>query len=109
MTGIVTNPAALGTALIDALDDDALDVLASRLVPLLADRLGPTVDEWLSSVDAAAYLGITVSSLHKLTASRVIPFEQDGPGCKLWFRRDQLDGWRRAGGSRLYRQSWEVT
>jgi hypothetical protein len=41
------------------------------------------------------YLGVSLAALHKHTAARTIPFEQDAPGCKLWFRRDELDAWRR--------------
>jgi hypothetical protein len=36
--------------------------------------------------------------VRKLAAQRAIPVHQDGPGCKLHFRRDELDEWRRAGG-----------
>ncbi len=99
----VSAPHGLAAALIDALDERALDALAERLAPRLSSRLGRTADEWLGSVAAAAYLGVSVNSLHKLTSARVIPFEQDGPGCKLWFRRDELDVWRQSGGSRFYR------
>jgi hypothetical protein len=53
----------------------------------------------MDSKAAAAYLGISIHALHKLTAAREIPFEQDGPGCKCWFRRSQLDRWRRGEGS----------
>jgi excisionase family DNA binding protein len=60
------------------------------------------VPQWLDSHEAADYLGITLNSLYKLTAERAIPFEQDGPGCKVWFRRSALDAWREAGGARSY-------
>jgi hypothetical protein len=91
------------TALIEALDDVALDKLADLLAPKLAARLAarePRPDEWLASSKAAAYLGISTNALHKLTAARAIPFEQDGPGCKAWFKRSSLDTWREAGGAR---------
>jgi hypothetical protein len=55
-------------------------------------------DDWLDAKRAAAHIGVTVNALHKLTAARSIPFEQDGPGCKCWFRRSDLDQWRRGGG-----------
>jgi hypothetical protein len=54
-------------------------------------------DEWLSSAEAATHLDLTVNALHKLTAARVVPFEQEGAGCKLWFRRNQFDAWRSSG------------
>ena len=85
---------ALARALLDELDDEALDALADRLAHRLRPA-APAPDGWLDAKRAAAFLGITANALHKLTAARVIPFEQEGPGCKLWFRRSELDGWRR--------------
>lgn len=90
----------LAAAVVAALDDIALDELADRLAPKLAARLAarePLPDEWLPSNKAAAYLGVSVNALHKLTAARAIPFEQDGPGCKMWFKRSELDEWRCTG------------
>ena len=61
-------------------------------------RLKPatvTPDRWLTAKEAASYLGITTTALHKHTSARTIPFEQDGPGCKLYFRAAELDDWRR--------------
>jgi excisionase family DNA binding protein len=93
----------LAAALLASLDDLALDELADRLAPKLAERLvarEQAPDEWLTSKQAAAYLGISVNALHKLTSARAVPFEQDAPGCKAWFRRSSLDAWREAGGAR---------
>jgi len=56
----------------------------------------------MTSDQAATYLSITVAALHQLTAARAIPFEQDGPGCKCWFKRGEVDAWRRAGGARAW-------
>lgn len=90
--------AALADALLDALDDAALDRLALLLAPRLEGRLVDRDDDrWLGARDAAAYLGLTVNALHKLTAARLIPFSQDAPGGKCWFLRSELDGWRRDG------------
>ena len=80
------------------LDDDDLDRLAELLAPRLAGRVTSTAgqpDGWLDSTQAAAYVGISRTALHKATAARSIPFEQDGPGCKCWFKRSNLDAWRR--------------
>ena len=88
----------LARALLDALDDDALEALAERLAPRLAGKLVPaqrSEDGWLDAKQAAAYIGLSSHALHKLTAARAIPFEQDGPGCKTWFKRSELDAWRR--------------
>ena len=82
-------------AVLEALDDDALDVLAAKVAPrLLSLERAPHDDGWIDARQAAAYLGTTLSSLWKLTAARQIPFSQDGPGCKCWFKRSQLDAWR---------------
>lgn len=50
---------------------------------------------WLDSAGAAEYLGMSKNSLHKLTASRSIPFVQEGPNCRCWFQREALDKWRK--------------
>ena len=97
----------LGAAFLAALDDGALDVLAGRLAPRLVPS-EPTsaqrTDDWLDARRGAAYVGLSLNALHKLTAARTIPFHQDGPGCKLWFRRAELDAWRTAGGARHWKR-----
>jgi excisionase family DNA binding protein len=84
----------LAGALIAQLDDQALAELATRLAPFLP-RADTPEDGWLSTRHAAKYLGITPNALHKFTAARAIPFEQDTPGGKCWFLRSELDAWRR--------------
>lgn len=91
--------ASIARVLVEAIEDNplALDRLAEALAPRLVTRLHnetPT-NEWLDSKEAAEHLGLTLNALHKLTAARRIPFEQDGPGCKCWFGRSELDAWRR--------------
>jgi excisionase family DNA binding protein len=80
--------------LIEALDDDACARLAERLGPYLRSVPPPPPDEWLDATRAAEYLGVPRSTLHKLTAEGAIPFAQDGPGCKLYFKPSALDAWR---------------
>lgn len=46
---------------------------------------------------AAEYLGIHRDSLRRLAAERAIPTEQAGTGCKLYFKRSDLDAWRASG------------
>jgi len=36
------------------------------------------------------------ATVRKLAAQRVIPVHQDGPGCRLYFGRAELDVWRRS-------------
>jgi hypothetical protein len=72
--------------------DHLADAVASRIAVRLNERR-ETTDGWMDSADAARYIGRSISSLHKLTAARRIPFSQDGPGAKCFFRRSNLDDW----------------
>lgn len=81
--------------------DQLLDHIADRLAAVLTARIAMTderPDEWFDSRHAAQYLGVHRDTLRKLAAERAIPSEQDGPGCKLYFRRSDLDAWRHGGG-----------
>lgn len=81
--------------------DQLLDYIADRLAAVITDRLVVSdnrPDEWFDSRHAADYLGVHRDTLRKLAAERAIPSEQDGPGCKLYFRRSDLDAWRNGGG-----------
>jgi excisionase family DNA binding protein len=77
--------------------EDFIAQLAERLAE---HATAPTdeIGEWFDSRHAAEYLGIHRDTLRKLAAERAIPSEQDGPGCKLYFRRSDLDAWRHGGG-----------
>ena len=82
--------------------DDLITALADRIAEAVAARIGQTpaevMPEWLDSREAARYLGLHPDTVRKLAAERAIPAEQDGPGCKLFFLRQDLDVWRRSGG-----------
>jgi excisionase family DNA binding protein len=86
-------------------DSPLIDQLLGRLADLVVDRLAArsgteteqTPDEWMDARAAAVYLGVHRDTLRKLAAERAVPVHQDGPGCKLYFRRDELDDWRRSG------------
>lgn len=81
--------------------DRLLDHIADRLAAVITERLVVSdnrPDEWFDSRHAAEYLGVHRDTLRKLAAERAIPTEQDGPGCKLYFRRSDLDAWRHGGG-----------
>jgi excisionase family DNA binding protein len=86
----------LAQALLDALDDQALDELAQRL----ASRLGAPapVDALLSVGEAADYLRCPKSRLYSLVSAKRIPFVKDGS--RTLFRRSALDCWLEAGGGR---------
>ncbi|GEM_PF-4082370 len=79
-----------------ALDDADVERIAARVADLVIARMGVSAapDEWMSTREASAYLGITVNALHKLSSARQIPFSQNAPGAKLFFRRADLDAWR---------------
>jgi excisionase family DNA binding protein len=82
--------------------ESLLAALADRVADAVVARLGreerPEPGEWLDSRAAADYLGVHRDTLRRLAAERTIPSEQDGPGCKLYFLRGELDAWRRKGG-----------
>lgn len=81
-----------------AFDENELDHLADLLYVRLSSRLDTHVqrgaDQWMTTAEAAAYLGQTVNALHKLTSAREIPFSQTQKGARCWFRRSDLDAWR---------------
>lgn len=84
-------------------DDATLAPLAERLEAMRpAAAPSPATTGWLDTAAAAAYLGITRNALHKLTSARAIPFEQDGPGCRCYFKACDLDAWRRSSGTRTH-------
>jgi excisionase family DNA binding protein len=99
--GPSTFDSVAGSSLLDALIDQLAQRLAERLVAATSPAQAGEPngeDEWLDSRHAAAYLGVHRDTLRKLAAERAIPSEQDGPNCKLYFRRSDLDSWRRTGG-----------
>ncbi len=83
-------------SLIDQLLGRLADLVVDRLVECTAARTKEHSSAWLDARSAAEYLGIHRDTLRKLAAQRAIPTHQDGPGCKLYFRRDELDEWRRS-------------
>ena len=91
-----------------ALTDDELERLARQLAPLLAAAMatdattahGQEADRWLRTREASSYLGISKSELHRRAAAGTIPHEQEGPGAALFFKRADLDAWRRGEGQR---------
>jgi excisionase family DNA binding protein len=85
-----------GNAVFDELLAHLSDLVAAKVIERLA-RPETVADEWLDTRDASEYLGIHRDSLRRLAAERAIPAEQAGAGCKLFFRRSDLDAWRRRG------------
>jgi excisionase family DNA binding protein len=78
------------------LDETALDMLAARVAHLVQvdDSTPPEPwPEWMSVTTAAAYLDVPVERLRKLKERGRIPFSQEGRGCRVFFRRSDLDSW----------------
>lgn len=96
--------AELASLIISAARSD--DGIAADLAAVLRPHLQPKQPDatvgWMTSREAATYLGLTLAALHRLTAARAIPFEQDVSGGKCWFTRADLDAWRRGGGARFH-------
>ncbi|MGA9314528.1 MAG: helix-turn-helix domain-containing protein [Solirubrobacteraceae bacterium] len=91
--------AELASLIIDAARNDA--GLAADLAAVLRPHLQPEQSVavgWMSSRDAANYLGLSLPALYRLTAAREVPFAQDKPRGKCSFNRDDLDAWRRGDG-----------
>lgn len=92
-----------GNATDSATDGALLEQLLGRIADLVADRLveravvsaDQAADDWMDARAAADYIGVHRDTLRKLAAERAVPVHQDGPGCKLYFHRDELDDWRR--------------
>ena len=82
-------------------DEGGLRLLAELLAPYLPPPPpAGEPDRWLSSREAAEYAGTTRHALHKAMAAREVHFEQDVPRGKAWFRRADIDAWRRGERSR---------
>lgn len=75
------------------LPPEALEVIAARAAELVLAQLGECPDEWLSSEQAAAYLGISVGHLHNLRGK--VPSHKVGG--RRRYRRSELDAYQRQG------------
>lgn len=95
ISGSTSRPAT-GNVVVDELLAHIAEIVAAKVIDRLA-RQETAADEWLDTRGAAKYLGIHRDSLRRLAAERVISAEQAGAGCKLFFRRSDLDAWRRRG------------
>lgn len=91
-------PSIPGGAVIDQLLFRIADLVADKVVARLG-AVREEEDRWFDTRDAAEYLGIHRDRLRRLAAEGSIPVEQGGAGCKLYFRRSELDAWRCPGAS----------
>jgi excisionase family DNA binding protein len=87
--------------LLSELDDAALDLLAERLTPRLAERLGQNgapQSGWLDVAGAAEYIRCPKSRIYALVSANRISFHKDGS--RTLFRREELDEYVRSGGAK---------
>ncbi len=64
-------------------------------------------DRWLSVDEIAEYLGVTRDTIYTWVADKGLPGHKVG---RLWkFKRDEVDGWVRAGGARTEGASHDAT
>jgi hypothetical protein len=82
-------------AAIIAGDESGLQQLAELLAPYLPAPVAEEPDRWMGSREAAEYAGTSIHALHRAMAAREVHFEQDCPGGKAWFKREDIDAWRR--------------
>lgn len=85
--------------------DDFVTALVERIACRTAELLreqttAEASDPWMDTTEAAAYLHVSPSRLRALAAAGTIGSEQDGPSCKRYYRRSDLDRWRQSGGAR---------
>lgn len=89
------------TAPVDAADafDLLADLIAERVVARLRSlpRAEPPGEMWLDTRAAAAHVGVHPDTLRKLAAAGRVPYEQEAPRRKLYFRRSDLDRLRAGG------------
>jgi excisionase family DNA binding protein len=71
------------------LSDGALSAIAAAL-PRDEQSCWP---EWMNVETVARYLDVSPERIRKLKARREIPFHQEGPGCRVLFRRAEIDNW----------------
>lgn len=91
-TGPVDGP---DTALLDQVLVRLADLVAEKIADRIVRGSGEEDERWFDTRAAAEYLGVHRDTIRRLAAERAIPAEQAGAGCKLYFRRRDLDRWRR--------------
>src|SRR3954454_24800802 len=70
-----------------------IEQVTEKVIERLAADRGASETEYLSVKDAGVYLGCTEGRVRKLIERRRIPFTQDGPGCRVFLSRRELDSW----------------
>lgn len=89
---------AIARALLDELDDRALDQLAELLAPHLAQRASAASSPWMDVDEAAAHIRAgSRQRIYDLVHAGALKPGRDGR--RLVFHRDELDAYLREGGA----------
>jgi excisionase family DNA binding protein len=75
--------------------DQRLVTLAAALAVDMIAALPGVTSPWMTTREAAQYMRVPYETFRKRAASREIPCHPEGG--RLYFHRDELDGWRREG------------
>jgi excisionase family DNA binding protein len=73
------------------LPDELLEQIAERAAELVLERQAATASPWLSTKDAAAYIGAPPGRVHDLVQLGKLEPRRDGR--RLLFRREELDAY----------------
>jgi excisionase family DNA binding protein len=63
------------------------------LAELRADRNEQAWPRWMAVETLARYMDASPERIRKLVARRRIPYVQEGPGCRVFFDRHEIDRW----------------
>ena len=90
----MTEHSDLSLSIPDALIEALATAVSKRLLPTLQTSGGcEPWPEWMAIETAARYLDVSPQRIRKLVANRHIPFHQEDRGCRILFRRTDLDEW----------------
>lgn len=70
-----------------------VETVSERVRMSIAAQDSEPWPEWMCVETAARYLDVPKERVRKLKARHEIPFHQEGPGCRVLFRRRDLDAW----------------
>jgi excisionase family DNA binding protein len=80
-----------------SLDAESVESIAAAVAERCAVLIPePESDRWVTSREAAGYLAVPYSTLKAWTARGELPAYQDTPGGNYYFKRTELDDWRRS-------------
>jgi excisionase family DNA binding protein len=87
------------TALRIELPEYVVEEIVATVMNRVIERLNLDPDptpRWMSISTAAKYLDCSVERLRKLVRTGAVPFDQEAPGCRIFFDRHALDRWMEA-------------